>query len=287
MEIIVTGANGQLGRELRELAPLYPDYKFTFIDVDDLDLTNERKTNTWFEIHPFDVIINCAAYTAVDKAETETMNALEMNANVPGRLASAAAAKGAWFIHYSTDYVFGGTKRSPYTEEDPTQPISIYGATKYKGEVAVLKNTNKAIILRTSWLFSPFGNNFVKTILAKAKEGKPLRVVCDQAGTPTYAKDIAKATLDLLPKFMTKEKPEIYHYANDGDTNWYYFAKKIVQYGKIRCKVSSIYTGDYPTAAIRPAYAVLSKEKIKKEFGITIPHWKDSLKDCIRRIGTE
>ena len=284
MNIIVTGANGQLGRELRELSPLYPDHRFTFIDIDELDLTHERKTNSFFATRPFDVIINCAAYTAVDKAENESIIALEMNAKVPGRLAAIAAARGAWIIHYSTDYVFSGLKKKPYTEEDPTQPISIYGATKYKGEQEIRKNTVKGIIIRTSWLFSPFGTNFVKTILAKAREGNPLRVVCDQAGTPTYARDLAKMTLDLLPAFLRKEEVELYHYSNEGDTNWYYFAKKIVSYSGTRCKVSSIYTGDYPTAAIRPAYAVLGKNKIKNEFGLAIPHWKDSLKYCIGRM---
>ncbi len=284
MNIIVTGANGQLGSEIRELAPLYPGYKFTFIDVPDLDLTEERKTRTYFDLHPFDVIINCAAYTAVDKAEQESLAALEINANVPGRLAAIASGKGACLIHYSTDYVFSGTQEHPYTEEDPTQPISIYGATKYKGEQQILANTSRAIIIRTSWMFSPFGTNFVKTIMTKAKEGKPLRVVCDQAGTPTYAYDLAKMTLDLLPTFVKKETAEIYHYSNEGETTWYVFAKKIISYSGIRCRVTSIYTGDYPTAAIRPAYAVLSKEKIRKEYGITIPGWKESLKHCIGRI---
>ncbi|HTX89539.1 MAG TPA: dTDP-4-dehydrorhamnose reductase [Bacteroidales bacterium] len=284
MEIIVTGANGQLGQEFRELGVRYPDYRFTFIDMADLDLTDERRSVSYFERTPFQVIINCAAYTAVDKAEKESMAALEMNATVPGRLARLAAAKGALIIHFSTDYVFNGLKKHPYTEEDPTQPISIYGATKNQGEQEIRKQAKKGIIIRTSWLFSPFGNNFVRTILAKAKEGNPLRVVCDQAGTPTYARDLAAMVLDLLPSFLKKENVETYHYSNEGETNWYHFAKKIIRYSGIRCKVSSIYTGDYPTAAIRPPYAVLSKDKIRKEFGIGIPHWKDSLEDCIARL---
>jgi dTDP-4-dehydrorhamnose reductase len=284
MKILVTGGNGQLGREFRLLTPAYKDLEMVFTDVDDLDLTDFGKVDNCIRSGKFEGIIHCAAYTAVDKAETEPDKALLVNATVTGEIAKTASGTGAGMIHFSTDYVFDGSLQSPYKEEDPPNPDSAYGASKLAGENEIMKHGIPGAIIRTSWLYSPFGTNFVKTILNKAKSGHELRVVSDQFGCPTYAHDLAKTVLDLLPRLLEKQPMAIYHYSNEGSTNWYEFARVIIEYAGLSCPVVPVATGDYPALAKRPAYAVMSKEKIKNEFHITVPEWKESLHHCLGRM---
>jgi dTDP-4-dehydrorhamnose reductase len=286
MKILVTGSKGQLGNELHELAPGFPEYQFTFIDIDELDLTDEEKTDTFFHLHSFHGIIHCAAYTAVDKAEQEGNQANTLNADVPRHLAAIARSKKMWIIHISTDYVFDGIAYKPYTEEDQVNPLSVYGKSKFEGEVALLNSKVTGIILRTSWLYSSFSNNFVKTILQKARQGGDLRVVYDQVGTPTYARDLAHTILALIPDIKKMNKVELYHFSNEGVASWYDFAQAVVELSGVKCTIQPIETTEYPTPAIRPLYSVLNKGKIKKHFGIKIPYWRDSLKDCIEKIIT-
>jgi len=286
MKILVTGSKGQLGNELQELAPGFPEYQFTFIDIDELDLTDEKKTGTFFQVNSFNGIIHCAAYTAVDKAEKERTQAIVLNADVPKQLAEIARSKRMWIIYISTDYVFDGIAFKPYNEEDQVNPLSVYGNSKFEGEVAVLNSKAKGIILRTSWLYSSFSNNFVKTILNKARQGGDLCVVYDQVGTPTYARDLAQTILTLIPEIKKNNKVELFHFSNEGVASWYDFAQAIVELSGIKCNIQPVETKDYPTSAIRPLYSVLNKGKIKKQFGIKIPYWRDSLKDCIEKIKT-
>lgn len=284
MRILVTGGNGQLGNELQEAAPGFPDYELTFIDIEELDLTDEKKTNQYFREHYFEGIINCAAYTAVDKAEEEHDKAIALNAIVPKQLAEIARLNRMWIIHFSTDYVFDGIAYKPYSEEDQVNPLSIYAKSKFEGELAVSDSKAQGIILRTSWLYSTFNNNFVKTILHKAREGKGLRVVYDQVGTPTYARDLAQTVLTLIPEIKKFKKAELFHFTNEGVASWYDFAQAIVDLSGIKCTIQPIETKEYPAPAARPLYSVLNKGKIKKQFGIQIPYWRDSLKDCINQI---
>jgi dTDP-4-dehydrorhamnose reductase len=284
MKILVTGSKGQLGSELKELSVNYPFYNFTFIDIDELDLTDLERVDEFFSRNPFDVIVNCAAYTAVDKAEAEPVQATLLNSVVPGHLARIAEASGALLVHISTDYVFNGRNYKPYTEEDTLNPLSKYGESKRVGEDVIARDAKRATILRTSWLYSSYSNNFVKTILKKASQTGELNVVYDQVGTPTHAWDLAKLILDLIPEFLKTDRIEIYHYSDEGVTSWYDFALEIVECAGISCVVHPIGTTSYPTPAARPYYSVLNKTRIKQKYGVTIPHWKDSLRDCIRRI---
>jgi dTDP-4-dehydrorhamnose reductase len=286
MKILVTGSGGQLGNELRELVPGVADHQFTFIDIGELDLTDEEKTKTFFLENSFHGIIHCAAYTAVDKAESDHTRAFALNAGVPAHLAGIAGSKDMWIIYISTDYVFDGISYQPYTEDDQVNPLSVYGQSKFEGEAELLHSNAKSVIIRTSWLYSSFGANFVKTILKKGRETGNLRVVCDQVGAPTYARDLAQAILTLIPEIGKMEKSGLFHFANEGVASWYDFAKAIIELAGITCTVQPIETKDYPTPAARPPYSVLNKGKIKKRLGITIPYWRDSLKDCIGKIGT-
>ena len=282
--ILVTGANGQLGSELRELSVLYADYTFTFISRNELDLSNSDAIQHWFVDKTFDVIINCAAYTAVDKAESEQALASEINTTAVDTLARIAKEKDSSLIHISTDYVFDGKNFKPYCETDPTNPQGVYGQTKLEGEQAMLAiNPAKSIIIRTSWVYSSFGNNFVKTMLSLGKEREELGVIYDQVGTPTSARDLAQAILSIIqhPKLSTLPATEIYHFSNEGVCSWYDFAKAIFELSAIHCHVKPIETIDYPTPATRPHYSLLNKAKIKKTFNITIPYWKDSLQECL------
>jgi dTDP-4-dehydrorhamnose reductase len=282
--ILVTGANGQLGSELRELSILHPDDIFTFIDRDELDLSNPAAIHNWFLDKTFDVIINCAAYTAVDKAESETELAAAINTKAVETLARIAKEKGISLIHISTDYVFDGTNFKPYSETDLTNPQSVYGQTKLDSERAMLAiNPAKSIIIRTSWVYSSFGNNFVKTMLRLGKEREELGVIFDQVGSPTSARDLAQAILSIIQhqKFSAQKDTEIYHFSNEGVCSWYDFAKTIFQFSAISCLVKPIETLEYPTPAKRPHYSVLNKAKIKDTFDIKIPYWKDSLQNCI------
>ncbi len=278
--ILVTGANGQLGWELQQLAPKFGQYQFIFTDVDQLNITQAKAVEAFFSQQQIDIIINCAAYTAVDKAETDRETAFLINTMAVDILIDAALKSNATLFHVSTDYVFDGTKNTPYTEDNPTIPMSAYGETKNEGEKLILYSDINAAIIRTSWLYSTHGNNFVKTMLKVGPERGNLNVVFDQVGSPTYARDLAKAILQMIPAFAlqrTQNRQEIYHYTNEGVTSWYDFACEIFRYSNITCQVNPILTCQYPTPAKRPAFSVLDKSKIKADFTITIPHWADSL----------
>ena len=282
--ILVTGVNGQLGSEIRELSSGYK-YNFYFTDSSVLDITDFAKVKEFLEANKIDIIINCAAYTAVDKAEEDEVNADRVNHLAVENLATIAKDRNIKLIHVSTDYIFDGKNFKPYIEDDITNPTGVYGKTKLDGENAMREITPKnSIIIRTSWVYSSFGDNFVKTMLCLGKERDSLGVIFDQIGTPTYARDLAKAILDILPN-ITNDRVEIYNYSNEGVLSWYDFAREIMKMAKIHCKINPIETKDYPTQAKRPYYSVLNKSKIKKELKLTIPYWKDSLDECLRKLG--
>lgn len=284
MKILVTGSNGQLGCEIQDLAASYPHYEFLYTDIPQLDITDEAIVHDFFTVHNPDVVINCAAYTAVDKAETDKASAFLVNSKAAGILAMASAATGAFLVHVSTDYVFDGKGYRPYLESDRINPKSVYAQSKSSGEDAVFQADGKAAIFRTSWLYSAYGNNFVKTMMKNGAERGSLNVVFDQVGTPTYARDLAKAILDTLPLAMSADRIEIFHYSNEGVTSWYDFAKAIMLIAEINCMVNPIHAKEYPLPAERPYYSVLDKTKIKKKFSIEIPYWKDSVAHCIERL---
>ena len=282
--ILVTGANGQLGSELRQLSNVATGFAFTFVTRDELDLSDSEAIQAWLSDKTYDVIINCAAYTAVDKAEAEPELARAINATAIESLGRIAKAKKSALIHVSTDYVFDGKNCKPYVESDPTNPQGIYGLTKREGEQALLAiNPAKSIIIRTSWVYSSFGSNFVKTMLRLGREREELGVIYDQVGSPTSARDLAIAILAIIrhPKLDTLAATEIVHFSNEGVCSWYDFAKAIFEYSAINCQVKPIETNDYPTPATRPHYSLLNKAKIKKSFDLNIPYWKDSLNDCL------
>ncbi len=288
--ILVTGAYGQLGNEVRILSANYPEYNFMFTDVDSLDITDKDELIDFVTGNDIRYIINCAAYTAVDKAEDDAELCEKINATAVKNLGLAAAEAGAGIIHVSTDYVFDGTSCRPYTEDMPTKPCSIYGKTKLKGEKNLLKACPNAIIIRTAWLYSPFGNNFVKTMIKLGSERESLNVIFDQVGTPTYALDLADAILKAMDQTIDTdhEKGGVYHFSNEGVCSWYDFTIKIHEIAGIKtCKVNPIETKDYPTKAARPHYSVLNKSKIKQTFNISIPHWEESLKNCIKELSEQ
>ena len=272
---LVTGCNGQLGTALQTILK----DQAVYIDKDELDLTNEEDVKYYLTNNPFDCVINCAAYTAVDKAEQDEETAHKVNALAPLYLAKYAKR----LIHVSTDYVFDGTNHKPYTEEDPTTPISVYGKTKREGEINVLTNAQTAIIIRTAWLYSPHGGNFVKTMRKLGAEKESLNVVFDQIGSPTNAYDLAEAIVKALPQIKEGEK-EIFHFSNEGVCSWYDFATEIMEQSKLNCKINPIESKDYPTPAHRPHYSVLNKNKIKQRFNIEIPHWKEGLIKCLKQF---
>ncbi len=283
--VLVTGANGQLGQSLKSLQAAYPGQHFIFTDLEQLDLSDKKNIIEFSQHNAFDLIINCAAYTAVDKAESEPELANNINHLAVKYLAEMAQQQNAKFIHISTDYVFNGQQHRPYTEKDEVQPQSVYGLTKLKGEQALLQSMpQNALIIRTSWLYSEFANNFVKTMGKLGHERDALNVIFDQVGTPTYARDLAQAIMNIVTSnsfdqanFIT----ETYHYSNEGVCSWYDFAKTIFELTGLQCDVNPIETVDYPTPAARPHYSVLNKTKIKQAFDITIPYWKDSLQQCL------
>ncbi len=283
LNILVTGSNGQVGSEIRELSSSY-QYNFFFTDRNELDITNKNDISKFVEDNDINVIVNCAAYTTVDKAEEDIDNADRINHQAVKYLAEIAIEESIKLIHISTDYVFDGENFKPYTETDEVNPQSIYGKTKLDGELALQKiNPENAIIIRTSWVYSSYGNNFVKTMLKLGKERDSLGVIFDQIGTPTYAKDLAKTILDIIPKIENKDV-EIYHYSNEGVVSWYDFAKEIMKVAEIDCEINPIETHQYPAPAKRPHYSLLNKVKIKEIFDIGIPFWKDSLKSCLNKI---
>lgn len=283
VNILVTGANGQLGSELKALSNAYP-YTFFFTCKDQLDMTDKHAVADFIETYTIHAIINCAAYTAVDKAESEQECADKINHQAVKHLALIAKERNIKLVHISTDYVFDGMNHKPYLETDGTNPQSVYGKTKRDGENALLHvKLPNSIIIRTSWVYSSHGTNFVKTMLRLGKERERLGVIFDQVGTPTYARDLAQVILEILPN-INNAQTEIYHYSNEGVTSWYDFAQEIMKMAKLTCKVSSIETKEYPTPVKRPHYSLLNKSKIKKDFGILIPYWKDSLGECLKKL---
>jgi dTDP-4-dehydrorhamnose reductase len=282
--ILVTGVNGQLGSEINAIAPKYDKYNFFFTDVKALDITNKEAVQNYLTNNNINAIINCAAYTAVDKAESEPALANDINHLAVANFAQLAKDKNVKLIHISTDYVFDGTAHTPYVETDAPNPPSVYGKTKLAGERAMQQiNPVNSIIIRTSWVYSKYGNNFVKTMLRIAKERDEINVVADQIGTPTNAADLAQAIITILPK-IKNEEVELYHYSNEGVCSWYDFAKAIIEIKGLTIQVHPIETRQYPTPAKRPFYAVLNKACIKERYKITIRYWKDSLFVCMDKM---
>lgn len=282
--IVVSGRDGQVGSELRDIAGQYLDFDFHFLNRVEMDITDSARVQRVFEELKPSYFINTAAYTAVDKAETEQELAYRINAEGVGNLATLCKQMNTGFIHISTDYVFDGTSRSPYVETDETKPLNYYGYSKREGERLALANYADTIIVRTSWVYSAYGNNFVKTMLRLMKERTDINVVGDQIGSPTYAKDIAKAIMAIVSKSETKTFPGIYHFSNDGAISWYAFALAIRAMKKLSCNVHPIPTSGYPTPAKRPSYTVMNKDKIVKTFGIQLKDWKESLLECLMEL---
>ena len=278
--ILVTGANGQLGTELRNRGFSLLDDVF-YTDVEELDITNPKAVNSFVELHDIDTIINCAAYTAVDLAEDNEEKAARINRDAVGNLAQAALRYGCLVIHLSTDYVFDGTATEPYLEKSPANPQSVYGRTKLEGEKLLKKSGCLYVIIRTAWLYSPYGHNFMKTIYRLAHEKDEIGVVNDQWGTPTYAGDLADAIIRMLDAGDLPEWEGIFNFTNEGKCTWYDFAKEIVALFGSDCQVKPLTTEEYPTKAKRPAYSVLDKAKIKNAFGLEIRDWREALKDCM------
>lgn len=282
MNILITGCNGQLGNEIQLLQTQYAQHTWFNTDVNELDITDKTAIERFVEENEIGGIVNCAAYTAVDKAESDPQLARKLNADAPAFLAEAVAKRGGWMVQVSTDHVFNGTKHTPYVETDEPCPNSVYGQTKLEGEQAVSKLCPNAMIIRTAWLYSEFGNNFVKTMIRLGREREQLGVIFDQVGTPTYAHDLATAIMTAIDKGI---KPGVYHFSNEGVTSWYDFTKSIHRLAGINtCQVSPLHTAEYPTPASRPAYSVLDKTKIKDAYGIEIPHWEESLAKCIAKL---
>lgn len=280
--ILITGANGQLGNEMRVLSEENKEYTYFFTDVAELDICNEQSVMDFVKANHIQVIVNCAAYTAVDKAEENIEFCTKLNADAVGYLAKAAEANQTEFIQISTDYVFDGTAHTPYRETEPTCPNSVYGSTKLAGEQNALTLCSRAMVIRTAWLYSTFGNNFVKTMIRLGKERDSLGVIFDQIGTPTYARDLARAIYAAIRQGVT---PGVYHFSNEGVCSWYDFTKAIHRLAGIKdCKVNPLHTEEYPTPAKRPHYSVLDKTKIKNTYHIEIPYWMDSLQSCIAQL---
>ena len=287
MRVLITGSNGQLGSEIKELATNYKKLDFIFKDLPELDICNFKVLQAFIIDHNINVVINCAAYTAVDKAEEESIIATKVNYEGVLNIVNALAKVNGKLIHISTDYVFDGNHFLPYKESDSVSPIGVYGKTKRAGELAVINSAIDSMVIRTSWLYSSYGNNFVKTMLRLGSEKENLGVIFDQVGTPTYARDLAKTCLEILCENTSEnisENGSLYHYSNEGVASWYDFAISIMELGGKNCKVNPIQTKDYPTLAKRPHYSVLNKSKIKIDFKIEISYWRDSLKDCIEKI---
>ena len=298
--VLITGANGQLGMALRTLVAtgsVNPEstneqkgvspyiaygFKFHFTDIDTLDICDKSQVEAFMKMHNIEIIINCAAYTAVDKAEDDAEKCMQINCDAVRNIGEAASLTGAGVIHISTDYVFDGKGMRPYREDDTTSPVSVYGSTKLAGEKALLSVCHDAVIIRTAWLYSETGSNFVKTMLHLGKERDTLGVVADQKGTPTYSGDLAKAIITILEaEYFT---PGIYNYSNDGVCTWYDFAVKIFELEGIKCSVNRITTAEYPTPASRPQYSVLDKSKIIAIYNVEVPLWEDSLKKCLVKL---
>jgi dTDP-4-dehydrorhamnose reductase len=292
MRILVTGAGGQVGTELMHLAPLYSGWQFDFVDRTRLDMSNDRAIEAHFLVERYDVVIHCAAYTQVDKAESEPALAHAVNAEAVARLARCCAVQNALLIHLSTDYVYSAQNR-PFVETDPTDPQSVYAKTKLTGDVAAMSLNPRTIVLRTSWVYAAHGHNFVRTMLRLGRERNTLGVVFDQVGTPTYAADLAAAILAITEQYAQNHwsagaaQYGVFHYSNEGVTSWYDFAWAIQEMAGSDCVINPIRSSDYPTPATRPAYSVLDKLKIKSTFGFSIPHWRHALKRCMQLLVEE
>jgi len=285
--VLITGSNGQLGSEIKELAANYKKLDFVFKDIPELDICDFNLLQSFIIDNKINAVINCSAYTAVDKAEEESIIARKVNYEGVLNIVNALQTVNGKLIHISTDYVFDGDHFLPYKESDAISPIGVYGETKRAGELAVINSAVDSIVVRTSWLYSSYGNNFVKTMLRLGSEKENLGVIFDQVGTPTYARDLANTCLKILCENISEnisKNGKLYHYSNEGVTSWYDFAISIMELGGVGCKVSPIQTKDYPTLAKRPHYSVLNKSKIKTDFKIEIRYWRDSLKDCIEKI---
>ena len=282
MNILITGCNGQLGNEMQLLEEANPQHTYFNTDVAELDITDSAAIEKFVNENQIDGIVNCAAYTAVDKAEDNQELCRLLNTVAPGYLAAAVEKRGGWLIQVSTDYVFDGTNHTPYTEDEPTCPNSVYGSTKLEGEKAAQQACSRTMIVRTAWLYSTFGNNFVKTMIRLGKEKPELGVIFDQIGTPTYARDLAVALFAAINQGVV---PGIYHFSNEGVISWYDFTKAIHRIAGISsCHVRPLHTAEYPTPANRPHYSVLDKTKIKQTYNIEVPYWEESLKECILKL---
>ena len=280
--ILVTGANGQLGMEFRYLEKQFPHYNFLFASREELSIGDEFSVKKYFRENNIDYCINCAAYTGVDKAETEKEQAIFINSTAVGDLAAVCKKYDAVFFHFSTDYVFNGEATVPYNETATTDPVNFYGQTKLMGEQAAIKNNDQSVIIRTSWVYSNYGKNFVKTMLRLMSERESINVVADQSGCPTYAADLAAAVMNIISK--EKLTPGIYHYCNDGIINWYEFANYIKELSHSTCLINAIKTSEYPTPAARPAYSALSTQKIQKTYAVEMRGWRESLAECIEMM---
>ncbi len=282
--ILITGSNGQLGSEMRRLGEVSPN-TYIYTDVAELDITNGDAVAAFVKENAVDIIVNCAAYTNVDKAESDEATAELINATAVENLAKAIKAVNGTLFHISTDYVFGNEGNTPRTEDMPLNPLGVYGRTKLRGEQAVAAVGCKAIIIRTAWLYSEFGNNFLKTMLRLTAEREQLNVVFDQVGTPTYAGDLALAIFSIIEGDVYEGNEGVYHFSNEGVCSWYDFATEIaIAAGNTACKVQPCHSSEFPSPVTRPAFSVLDKSKIKNTFGIEIPHWRDSMLYCIKRL---
>ena len=285
MNILITGCNGQLGNEMQLLEKTHQQYNWFNTDVNELDITDQSAIEQFIIENKIDGIVNCAAFTAVDKAEKNKQLCTALNTEAPAYLAMEVEKRGGWFIQISTDYVFNGTKHTTYTETDTPCPDSVYGSTKLAGEFGAQKFCSKTMIIRTAWLYSTFGNNFVKTMIRLGKEKQELGVIFDQIGTPTYAGDLANVIMNAINNGI---KPGVYHFSNEGVISWYDFTKAIHRLAGINsCNVKPLHTNEYPTPAKRPAYSVLDKTKIKEAYNIEVPYWEESLAVCINKLQNE
>jgi dTDP-4-dehydrorhamnose reductase len=285
MHILVTGCTGQVGSELKELSASWPEKRFTFVGRSEMDLQNEHSVRQNLrELRP-DWVLNCAAYTQVDKAETDSEAAFRANAEAPGWMAETCAEIGARMIHLSTDYVYRPDANTPIEEDFPTGPTGVYGATKLEGDRRVLAALPSAFVVRTAWVYSYFGHNFVKTMLRLGRERGQLRVVFDQIGSPTYARDLAEAMLRMVENASTPGG--VYHYSNEGVCSWYDFAHAIFEMGGVECRVEPIRSTEFPTPAKRPPFSLLDKSKTKRAFDLDVPYWRDSLRHCLSRLEAE
>ena len=290
--ILVTGANGQLGSEMRVVSKSHTAYDFLFVTKEEFNIEDAETIKPYFQLHSIDYCVNCAAYTAVDKAESDVETAMCINATAVGNLAAVCKEQNARFIHISTDYVFDGTATTPYKEDDPVSPVNMYGASKLKGEVLAVENNPEAIIIRTSWVYSAFGNNFVKTMLRLMKDRDSLNVVSDQQGCPTYAADLASAIMKIIIQLEHPSKglvdtlsaSTIFNYSNSGVITWYQFADAIRELSQSNCTINPIPAAQYPTPAKRPQYSVMDTTKIQQAFDLKIPEWKTSLEECIKLL---